>query len=39
VAVCGTPAVRGLAGGARTVMTPANQIASMITFAAPRGRG
>jgi hypothetical protein len=39
VAVCGTPAVRGLAGGARTVMTPANQIASMIAFAAPRGRG
>jgi hypothetical protein len=38
VAVCGASAVRRLVGGARTFMTPGNFIASMITFAVPRGR-
>src|SRR6266852_5438358 len=39
VAVCGASAVCRLVRGAHTFMTPANQIASMTAFAAPRGRG
>jgi hypothetical protein len=38
VAVCGASTVRRLVRGARTFMTSANQTASMIAFAAPRGR-
>jgi hypothetical protein len=39
VAVFGASAVRRLVRGARTFMTPANEIASMIPLAVPRGRG
>jgi hypothetical protein len=39
LAVCGAPVVRRLVRGARTVMTPAKQIAWMTAFVAPRGRG